>query len=162
MYSDFVLPDDKNFSLVEFERNNFADDNFDRVDNIVGNGENAAYQHDVFFFQNIFKRVKDKGFFFVRKNIRTMLPQLRTIYHAYYILGKSRTNHPPIKLNFSISNAFLQQPAVYIERASFKNLNNHFIAQIFLVYAKNASKRYALLACGPAIIQWTAVICLHL
>ena len=34
------------------------------------------------------------------------------MYNAYYGLGKTKANLPPIKLNFSISNAVLQQPAV--------------------------------------------------
>ena len=37
---------------------------------------------------------------------------LRIAYLAYYVFGKSRANLPPIKNNFSVSNAFLRQPAV--------------------------------------------------
>ena len=37
---------------------------------------------------------------------------LRITYLAYYVYGKSRANLPSIKFNFSVSNAFLRQPAV--------------------------------------------------
>ena len=37
---------------------------------------------------------------------------LRIMHLAYYIFGKSRANLPPIKFNFTVSNAFLRQPAV--------------------------------------------------
>ena len=50
-----------------------------------------------------------------------MLP-LRIMYLAYYVFGKSRANLPTIKFNFSVSNAFLPQLAVEVERASNENL----------------------------------------
>ena len=37
---------------------------------------------------------------------------LRIMYHAHYSLEKSRANLPAIKLNFSVCNAFLRQPAM--------------------------------------------------
>ena len=35
----------------------------DRVEDIVGKGENAEYQHFLLFFQNVFKRLLSRGLF---------------------------------------------------------------------------------------------------
>ena len=64
------LPNDKNLdSSTKFKA--FADDNlnvakmakfvFDRVENIAGKGENAAYQHFLSFSHNVFKWLLCQG-----------------------------------------------------------------------------------------------------
>ena len=49
---------------------------------------------------------------FWRTIVRQCFHSLRITYHAYYVFGKSRAYLPPIYYNFSVSNAFLRQPAV--------------------------------------------------
>ena len=49
---------------------------------------------------------------FCRMIVLRCYHSVRIMYLAYYVFGKSRANLPPIKFNFSVSNAFLRQPAV--------------------------------------------------
>ena len=58
------------------------------------------------------QRCSPSEFDFCRTIVLQCYHCLRSTYLAYYVFGKSRANLPPIKFNFSVSNAFLRQPAV--------------------------------------------------
>ena len=57
-----------------------------------------------------------------RSKLSDVVTSLRIVYYAFCSLRKNRANFLSVELNFSVSNAFLRQPAISVERASYENL----------------------------------------